>query len=170
MLSHAEPTSPSSHPTTFIELLGCDPRDYTSLTIMETWFRWLPIYEISQVRLRLLRRCCQWGLLYWASISGSCWIGGMHRTWVAQEGKSIQHFPFIMELPWENTMGPHGPQQGDDVPPTSPLLGRVYSKIGVQTWLNNNIYKYGRSIYKNNKVIVSLSFIAIMETFVICII
>ena len=95
VLIGAELNPPSSCPTTFIELLGCKPTNYTSLTIVETWFRQIPIYEISQVRLRLLRRCCQWGLLYQSGISGSCWIDGLRRTWVTQVGKSGQQI-FVM--------------------------------------------------------------------------
>ena len=36
-------------------------------------------------------------------------------------------------------LGPHG----GTLSPRTPLLGRVYSKTGVQTQLNNNIYEYG---------------------------
>ena len=78
------------HPISFIELLGCTPSDYNAMTITETWFRWLPIQEISQVRLRLLHRCWWWGLLYQARISGSCWIDRLRRTWVARVEKSGQ--------------------------------------------------------------------------------
>ena len=87
-----------NHFVSFIELLSWEPRDYTSSTIVETWFQWLPIYEISRLRLRLLRRCCRWGLLYRAGISGSCWIRRLRKTWVAREGKSGQHVPSAISL------------------------------------------------------------------------
>ena len=90
VLGHAELTPLSSHPAAFVELLGCEPRDYTPSTIVEKWFLRLPIYEISRVRLHLLRRCCGWDFLHRAGISHSFWIGGLRRTWVARLGKSGQ--------------------------------------------------------------------------------
>ena len=110
VLGRVELTPLCSHPATFVELLGCGPRDYTPLTITETWLRRLPIYEIYRVRLCPLRRCFQWGLLYQAGISGSCWIDRLRRTWVVQVEKSGQQMvPFpgpldlIKEMLWHRT-------------------------------------------------------------------
>ena len=94
--------------------LGCEPRDYTSLKIMETWFRWLPIYQISQVRLCLLRRCCRWGLLYQAIISGSCWIGGLRKTWVPQVGKISQQMVLFPRPLWLNRGDGVAPNEGGE--------------------------------------------------------
>ena len=92
------------HPRDFVELLGCIPRDYNHATITETWFRRLPIEEISWVRLRLLCRCYRRVLLYWADISGVCWVDGLRRTWVAWVRKSGQQ---MVLLP-----GPYWSKQG----------------------------------------------------------
>ena len=109
VLGLVELTPLSSHPAAFIELLGCEPRDYTPSTIAKTWFRRLSIYEISRVRLRLIHRCCRWGLLHRIGISGSCWIGGLCRTWVTRVGKSGQQMVLLL--------GPSLLNQGDVVAP-----------------------------------------------------
>ena len=83
----------------------------------------------------------------------------------------LQCFLFIGELPWENTMGhpkpwvhkllankdpkiffgvvPLNPYRGPTGPHTL-QLGWVYSKTGVQTWLNNNIFESWRSVSTTN--------------------
>ena len=90
VLSYARWPLSSSHLVAFVERLGHVPRDYKPSKIEETWFLWLPIEEISWVRLCLLRGRCRWGLLYWAGISGVFWVDELRKTWVAWVRESGQ--------------------------------------------------------------------------------
>ena len=92
----------------------------------------------------------------------------------------LQCFPFIGELPWENTTGhpipwdhkllankypkkilsgasAADPYEGT-MSPRNALLGQVYSKIGLQTWMHNNISEWESSGSSTNNMKLKASY------------